>query len=147
MPIFSKRWKEIGLGEEELRNLQIMLLKNPESGPVIEGSGEKQEKISMSSLYEDLKDGLEQAIEYESGNGRASVRKYVIMPLNDYSKEDIKAVRIKAGMTQKVFAAYMGVSVKTVEAWEKGRIHPSGPALRLFDILSSGYEIECIAKV
>lgn len=39
VPIFSKRWKEIGLGEEELRNLQIMLLKNPESGPVIEGSG------------------------------------------------------------------------------------------------------------
>ena len=27
VPLFSKRWKEIGLGEEELRALQIMLLK------------------------------------------------------------------------------------------------------------------------
>lgn len=40
VPLFSKRWKEIGLGEEELRALQIMLLKDPESGPVMEGTGE-----------------------------------------------------------------------------------------------------------
>ena len=39
IPLFSKRWKEIGLGDEELLTLQIMLLKDPESGPIIEGSG------------------------------------------------------------------------------------------------------------
>lgn len=30
VPLFSKRWKEIGLGEDELQALQILLLKNPE---------------------------------------------------------------------------------------------------------------------
>lgn len=39
VPLFSKRWKEIGLGEAELQLLQIMLLKDPESGPVMEGTG------------------------------------------------------------------------------------------------------------
>ena len=39
IPLFSKRWAEIGLDDEALRNLQIMLLKDPESGPVIEGTG------------------------------------------------------------------------------------------------------------
>lgn len=39
VPLFTKRWKEIGLGDEELRSLQIILLKDPESGPVIEGTG------------------------------------------------------------------------------------------------------------
>ena len=39
VPIFSKRWKEIGLRDDELRSLQIMLLKDPESGPVMEGTG------------------------------------------------------------------------------------------------------------
>lgn len=39
VPLFSKRWKEIGLGEDELHALQIMLLKDPESGPVMEGTG------------------------------------------------------------------------------------------------------------
>ena len=39
VPLFTKRWKEIGLGDDELRALQIMLLKDPQSGPVMEGSG------------------------------------------------------------------------------------------------------------
>ena len=39
VPLFSKRWKEIGLNDSELRTLQIMLLKDPESGPVMEGTG------------------------------------------------------------------------------------------------------------
>lgn len=39
VPLFSKRWKEIGLGEDELRALQIMLLKDPVSGPTMEGTG------------------------------------------------------------------------------------------------------------
>jgi putative transcriptional regulator len=44
---------------------------------------------------------------------------------------------MKAGMTQNVFAAYMGVSPKTVEAWEGGRTHPNGTAFRLLDVLAS----------
>lgn len=39
VPLFSKRWAEIGLGEDELLALQILLLKDPESGPVMEGTG------------------------------------------------------------------------------------------------------------
>ena len=39
LPLFTRRWKEIGLDDDELQRLQILLLKNPESGPVIEGTG------------------------------------------------------------------------------------------------------------
>lgn len=39
VPLFTKRWKEIDLGDDELKSLQIMLLKDPESGPVMEGTG------------------------------------------------------------------------------------------------------------
>ena len=45
-------------------------------------------------------------------------------------------------MTQTVFAEFFGVSKKTVEAWECGRTHPTGPALRLMDILYEGKEKE-----
>lgn len=31
VPLFTKRWKEIGLNDADLLNLQIMLLKNPQS--------------------------------------------------------------------------------------------------------------------
>ena len=39
VPLFSKRWKEIGLDEKDLLALQILLLKDPKSGPVMEGTG------------------------------------------------------------------------------------------------------------
>ncbi len=39
VPLFTKRWREIGLSDDDLVQLQIMLLKDPESGPVIEGTG------------------------------------------------------------------------------------------------------------
>lgn len=39
VPIFTKRWKEMGLGDDELKALQIMLLKDPEVGVVMEGTG------------------------------------------------------------------------------------------------------------
>ena len=47
-------------------------------------------------------------------------------------------------MTQSVFASYMGVSIKTVEAWEGGRTHPTGQVFRLLDILSKSEEMEYI---
>ena len=38
-------------------------------------------------------------------------------------------------MSQNVFASYMGVSCKTVEAWESGKNHPSGAASRLLNMM------------
>ena len=95
----------------------------------------------MSSLFEDLKQGLEEAIEYERGNGKARVKIYSIVPVTEYSGKQIREIRMRAGMTQTVFAAYMGVSKKTVEAWEAGRTQPTVPVFRLMDILNSD-EIE-----
>lgn len=93
--------------------------------------------ICMSSLFDDLKQGLEEAIDFERGNGKARVKTYMIMPIKKYSNKEIREIRIKAGMTQSVFASYMGVSKKTVEAWECGRTHPTGPVYRLLDILAT----------
>lgn len=100
----------------------------------------------MSSLFDDLKEGLEEAIQYEKGEGQAIVKTYMILPVKEYTGEEIRNVRKKAGMTQSVFASYMGVSIKTVEAWEGGRTHPTGPVFRLLDILSSKEEMKYIVE-
>lgn len=96
----------------------------------------------MSSLFEDLKNGLQEAIDYEKGSGTAKTYTLVIDPVKKYSNTQIKAIRNRAGMTQSVFANYLGVSKKTVEAWELGRTHPTGPAYRLINILEQGKERE-----
>lgn len=96
----------------------------------------------MSRMYDDLKTGLEEAIEYERGLGKGKKSILIIAPVKKYTNTEIKKIRNKAGMTQSVFAEYLGVSKKTVEAWELGRTHPTGPAYRLIDILKQGKEME-----
>lgn len=59
----------------------------------------------------------------------------------DISAEDIKAIRKKLGFTQTVFAAVIGVSTKTVEAWEKGTNQPIGPARRMISLIQFDPEI------
>ena len=49
--------------------------------------------------------------------------------------DEIKAIRINANMTQKMFAAYIGVSQKTVEAWESGKNTPAGSSSRILSML------------
>lgn len=84
----------------------------------------------MSSLYEDL----------EQGNGEARETTYMIEPVHEYIGMEIRDIRRDAGMTQAVFAYYMGVSKKTVEAWEGGRTHPTGTVFRMLDILKKRNE-------
>ena len=54
-----------------------------------------------------------------------------VLAVKDYEATDIKKIRNDIGATQVVFASIMGVSKKTVEAWEAGRNKPDGPARRL----------------
>ena len=44
-------------------------------------------------------------------------------------------------MTQVLFAGFMGVSSKTVEAWEAGRNMPDGPARRILSMLQADPEL------
>ena len=39
LPEFIKDWKELGLGEDELFDLETYLLKNPDAAPVVRGTG------------------------------------------------------------------------------------------------------------
>lgn len=85
-------------------------------------------------VFDEIKLGLEQAIEYEKGNLKARKTTLSILPLDTFTPAEIKEIRNDAGLTQALFAQYMGVSVKTVEAWEAGRNQPDGAARRLLAI-------------
>lgn len=87
------------------------------------------------SVFESIMRGLNQAVEYENGNGKARVVQLTIAPVPDFSAEEIKALRQSLKMTQGTFAALMGVSSKTVEAWEAGINVPLGTARRMLGLL------------
>jgi len=52
-----------------------------------------------------------------------------------FSAYEIKRLRLKEKASQAVFAAYLNTSVSTVQKWEIGEKRPSGPALKLLDLV------------
>jgi len=91
----------------------------------------------MSGLFESIKQGLNEALEYERGNlTNVRVDKVTVAPIHMYNANEVKAIRTQHSMTQKLFAEAMGVSVKTVEAWEAGTNKPSGVANRMLELLN-----------
>ena len=86
------------------------------------------------AIFDDIKLGVEQAIEYEKGNLKAKKTTLTITPVEFFTAQDIKDIRNQTGLTQVLFARFMGVSVKTVESWEAGRNHPEGAACRLLTL-------------
>ena len=101
----------------------------------------------MSEQFESMKKGLTQALEYTRGDktrGRSKVveaRNLQIKPLKEYSKEELKDIRLKNNLTLKTFADCLGVSQKTVESWERGENKPSGASIRLFQLLEQDARI------
>lgn len=56
-------------------------------------------------------------------------------------KEDIQEVRLGFNASQSEFAQFMGVSINTLQNWEQGRRHPTGPAKVLLRIVVRKPEI------
>ena len=60
----------------------------------------------MPTLFDDLQEGLLQAIDYANGKGSARVTTYKIDPITEYNKDQIREIRMNAKMTQHVFADF-----------------------------------------
>jgi putative transcriptional regulator len=52
-----------------------------------------------------------------------------------YSAYEIKRLRLREKASQAVFAAYLNTIVSTVQKWEIGEKTPSGPALKLLNLV------------
>lgn len=92
----------------------------------------------MSKHSQELINSLTNACEFLKGDttkGRYST--ITIVPVKAYDAATIKAIRKKTELSQGLFAAYLGVSQKTVEAWEAGTNIPNGPSSRLLSMLEN----------
>ena len=99
--------------------------------------------MSENSLFNDIAQGLREAIAYERGELDAHATHLTMQfpTLPEWKPEEIKSLRLKHSMTQRTFAEFMGVSIKTVEAWESGRNQPNGSASRLMQVIAQRNDI------
>lgn len=58
-------------------------------------------------------------------------------PVKNLSPRQIKQIRLREKVSQPVFAEYLNASPSTVKKWETGEKHPTGPALKLLNLVSN----------
>jgi putative transcriptional regulator len=87
------------------------------------------------SVYENIIQGLNEALEYQQEKLKARKMKVTIKPTEHFNTEEIKNIRKRTGLSQAVFAGSLGVSPKTIEAWENGRNKPEGASRRLLELV------------
>ena len=58
-----------------------------------------------------------------------------LAPVPDYDGAKIRALRDKLKLSQAVFASVLNTSLSTVRKWEVNDKNPSGPSLKLLNLL------------
>ena len=76
------------------------------------------------SIYEELKDSLQEAVDIEQGRARPE-------RVSRYELADVKAIRVELGVSQVELADAMGTSVDTIKSWEARRRNPTGLAAKV----------------
>jgi len=65
-----------------------------------------------------------------------------LAPIPEFSSDKIRALRSRHKLSQAVFASVLNTSLSTVRQWEGGGRHPSGPSLKLLNLLDrKGLEV------
>ena len=87
----------------------------------------------MNRAFEQIREGLESAIEHAKGNNSKVI-------LHKPHVVDVKNLRHKMDMTQQEFCAMFGIALGTLRHWEQGDREPKGPALVLLNVVEKNPE-------
>jgi putative transcriptional regulator len=89
----------------------------------------------MSEAFESIMRGLVEVKDHREGRTKLKTTTIEIAPLPRYDARMVKNLRLALGLSQSIFADALGVSKKTIEAWESGRNIPSGAACRFLEVI------------
>lgn len=64
-----------------------------------------------------------------------TIEEFNLDELPEYDAPSIKNIRKRTNTTQNELSKDLGVSVRTVEAWESGRSRPSGSSRKLLQLI------------
>jgi putative transcriptional regulator len=59
-----------------------------------------------------------------------------LTPVQPLKPKEIRAVRLREGASQAVFARYLNVTTGLVSQWERGEKHPQGASLKLLTLVA-----------
>ena len=98
---------------------------------------EIENNFKSVDFFSGIMDGLSEALAYTKGRASAEtfVRKKSLPTVN------VSEIRAALPMTQKAFAEVLGVSCRTVEAWESGKSTPTPTAKKLMYLIQEDHSL------
>jgi putative transcriptional regulator len=97
----------------------------------------KQERQYRSDAFAAIHETMESLHEIGAID-KTTMRQFdetCLEPVTELSGADIRALRERENVSQPVFAYYLNVSKNLVSDWERDVKKPSGPALRLLNVV------------
>lgn len=95
--------------------------------------------MAENKTFASIMAGLTESLDYAEGDtSKARKMSVSVSEIPNYHDKEIKQIREELNLTQRNFAFILGVSPKTVEAWESGRNVPQGTAQRFLQMLRYG---------
>lgn len=95
--------------------------------------------------FAELMDSVGEALDH--ARGKRELKTTVLPPApKPMSAREIRTVRNQLNASQAVFAHYLNVSPKLVQAWEAKRRSPNGPALLLLRIAQADPKILAMSR-
>ncbi len=64
----------------------------------------------------------------------------VVIKPRQYKAREVRATREALGVSQAIFAQFLGTSLNTIRSWERGARHPSPMARRFLDEINTSPE-------
>lgn len=93
--------------------------------------------------FEKLMESVQQAVNYVQGKPVDNIREYAVhVP----KKVNVKKIRKKLCMTQKVFAETFGFSLQSIKYWESDRREPETAAKVLLNTIAYSPETVILAN-
>ena len=92
----------------------------------------------VSNIIESLRGDLA-ALHQAGAIGKVTMRAFEAnfpAPVRAFNAKDIRRLRQALNFSQPVFASHLNTSASTVRKWQQGNTHPTGPALKLLNILA-----------
>lgn len=98
---------------------------------------EIEDNFKDVDFFSGIMDGLQEALAYTKGKAAADTfaRKRSLPTVN------VADLRSALSMTQKAFAEILGVSCRTVEAWESGKSTPTPTAKKLMFLIQEDHSL------
>lgn len=103
-------------------------------------------KRKKMKIYGDLRQSLKDALDFERGEPIDLRATEIPAPPKAIKPAEIRKIRENLNASQVVFARFLCVSPKAVQAWEQGVRRPQSSALRLLELAKNNPEVLLVVR-